>query len=77
MDIPRWARSKGDPVRLSEGTLYSVDAPYLTAGVVAADNGIIVATAPILNYMRHWSIERVALYCQERGWKCKEVSRSS
>uniref|UniRef100_A0A6M3KD84 Uncharacterized protein n=1 Tax=viral metagenome TaxID=1070528 RepID=A0A6M3KD84_9ZZZZ len=25
--------------------------------------------APIIGYMRTWSIERILLYCAKRGWK--------
>jgi hypothetical protein len=45
-----------------------IDAPYFCAGVISINDKIIY-TAPILNYMKDWSIHRVFSYCKKKRWK--------
>lgn len=41
-------------------------APHFVAGVVVGE-----VAAPIVNYMRAWSPERIEGYCQKKGWSCE------
>lgn len=45
--------------------LYQVTARHFCAGVVLEN------TAPILRYMRGWSLSKVLDYCQRKGWRCR------
>ncbi len=46
---------------------YRITAPHFCAGLTLG-HGRIEETAPILAYMRGWSIERVRDYCDRKGW---------
>jgi len=46
---------------------YQIRARHLCAGIVVADNTVIDA-APILGYMKGWSMEDVITYCKKKGW---------
>lgn len=35
--------------------------------------GIVERAAPILRYMKGWSIVRVYIFCAERGWKIRTI----
>lgn len=39
-------------------------APHFVAGIIPAERA-----APILSYMRMWSVERIVRYCQSKGWQ--------
>ena len=54
-------------------TLVVIDAPHFCAGIVARD-GRVIATAPILKYMKGWDGQRVVGYCLEKGWRWKLAS---
>lgn len=45
-----------------------VSAPHFVAGLVL-QQGIVVQTAPILHYMRGWSVAKMDRYCQRKGWR--------
>lgn len=43
-------------------------APHFVAGVIVGQRA-----APILGYMARWSPERIARYCQSKGWQVERV----
>ena len=50
----------------------SIYAPSFTAGVVCEDDKVKRA-APIIKYMRGWTLEQVKEYVARRGWQCEEL----
>lgn len=55
--------------------LLQIHAPHFTAGLYTAeDSETIVGGADIIKYMRHWTVDKVRLYCQRRGWTLEIVS---
>ncbi len=46
--------------------LIHIDAPHFCAALVPAGQ-----CAPIIVYMRHWSIERIRAYCAKKRWRCE------
>lgn len=44
-------------------------APHFVAGVDLSAR----RAAPILSYMRTWSAERIARYCQSKGWQWERI----
>lgn len=50
--------------------LYRIRAPYFVAGFEAKNNTII-RTAPIIKYMKGWTVKRALDYISRRGWKVK------
>jgi len=44
-----------------------VTSRHFCAGIVVAANTVIDA-APILQYMKGWSMEDVITYCNKKGW---------
>lgn len=54
--------------------LLSIESKHFTAGV-ELDNDRVVRTAPILAYMKNWTLERVLRYVRIRKWKATDVSR--
>lgn len=53
-------------------TLYQVITPHFVAGVTVSA-GVIVTTAPILNYTMGWTIEYLFGYCRRKSWKIAEA----
>lgn len=47
--------------------LARISAPYFCAGLVL-ENDVVVRAAPILGYMRGWSLERVSHYAKSKRW---------
>lgn len=43
-----------------------ITAPHFCAGVVVGERA-----APIVQYMREWTLERIQSYCQRKGWLCE------
>jgi hypothetical protein len=50
--------------------LLRIVAPHFVAGF-DTEKGYI---APIIRYMKTWSIRRIAVYCQEKGWNLTDIS---
>ena len=48
-------------------TVLRVVAPYFCAGVVL-EEGVVVKAAPILGYMRGWSMSKCQNYARRKGW---------
>lgn len=53
--------------------LFRIVAPFFVAGVEIDSDGYVRRWAPIIKYMRTWSLERVIEYSHKRGWQIKEV----
>lgn len=50
-----------------------VTAPHFTAAVILDDEQVVALVAPILHYMRGWTLARVLDYAHQRGWSCTPV----
>jgi len=51
-----------------------IDAPHFFAGIIFRDDGSIdgqkvTDAAPIVQYMKGWTYEKVRNYCTKRGWR--------
>lgn len=44
--------------------LVHIDAPHFCAGVVVGERA-----APIIYYMKDWSLSQIKAYCRKKGWK--------
>jgi hypothetical protein len=56
--------------------LLQITSNYFCAGVVVQD-GAVTRAAPILKYMRGWTIKRVRTYCKIKDWDCQPVSQGT
>jgi hypothetical protein len=45
-----------------------ITAPHFVAGIVLDWRRIVVEAAPIVNYMKGWTEERMEDYCASKGW---------
>jgi hypothetical protein len=52
--------------------LFQIKAPHFTAGIILED-GKTIKTAPIIRYMKGWSVPEVLHYCRKNAWTCIEV----
>lgn len=50
-------------------TILRIVAPHFVAGIEPGGR-----CAPILAYMRTWSLSRIRMYCARRGWTVEAVS---
>lgn len=50
--------------------LLRIEAPHFCASIKVG----IGWCAPIINYMRGWSEERIRSYCRKKGWKVVECN---
>jgi len=50
--------------------LIRIAAPHFVAGVVLDEQTRVIRTAPILHYMRDWSLPRIITYCIVKQWQC-------
>lgn len=52
--------------------LLRITAPHFCAGIeVGVTDG---RCAPILHYMRRWSLQRIKEYCASKRWTCELVA---
>lgn len=57
-----------------EKLLYQIQAKHFTAGLeVRKFDAEVVFAAPIVKYMKGWSLGEVEVYCEKKGWKIIEV----
>lgn len=49
---------------VSAPPMLAILAPHFTAGVIVGERA-----APIVDYMRSWSPERIRSYCARKGWR--------
>jgi len=49
-------------------TLLRITASHFVAGVVVGERA-----APIVRYMRRWSVEKIRTCCDDREWALEEV----
>jgi hypothetical protein len=54
--------------------LIQITAPHFCAGVELGVNGVGVRAAPIIRYMRGWSLQQIATYCTKKKWHMQVVS---
>lgn len=52
--------------------IVSIESPYFCAGVVLF-NKKAVYTAPILHYMKGWTLQYILKYCKKKGWRWEKV----
>lgn len=50
------------------GSIRQIDSGYFCAGVVVDDLGRVIRAAPIVKYMRGWTLKQVEDYCREKRW---------
>jgi len=43
-------------------------APHFVAGIVRGE-----AVAPIIKYMKGWTLAQIRAYCQQKGWTVEEL----
>jgi hypothetical protein len=48
-------------------TLVQITAPHFCAGIVV--EGVVRDAAPIVKYMRGWTLDKVTSYCAQRHWQ--------
>ena len=53
--------------------LIRITAPHFCAGMLISSK-VTRRYAPILHYMKDWSVEEIKKYCTKKNWKC-EISR--
>lgn len=46
-----------------------IDAPHFSAGYDLETGRI----APIIKYMKGWTIEEIKEYCLKKGWRCQVI----
>ena len=51
-----------------------VSSAYFTAGLVV-EHGKVIKAAPILGYMRGWSLEQVTAYSEKKDWRLAWLKR--
>lgn len=54
--------------------LYRITAPHFVAGIIVAQDGVIIATAPILKWAGNWAFAGFQSYCARKRWKIEKVS---
>ena len=66
--------------------LIRITAPHFVAGIITdaalgyndsyPDEPVLIhKTAPILKYMKTWSINRIARYCRLKGWDVEVIRK--
>lgn len=55
----------------SSERLIRITAPHFAAGVVMDSSRMVFKTAPILKYMKSWSLDRIQKYCKRKEWRCE------
>lgn len=55
-----------------EVTLVRVVAPHFVAGMTIRD-GQADRCAPILHYMRGWTLSEISAYCAKKKWRCSII----
>jgi hypothetical protein len=55
------------------GKLYRILAPHFVAGIVVAQDGVIILTAPILKWAGNSAFAGFKSYCYRKGWKVEAV----
>ena len=61
-------------VPLFSRALYRVEAPHFVAGLEVEDF-VVTRAAPIVKYMRGWSLAKTLNYCQSKSWTLQQVFR--
>lgn len=51
-------------------SLIRITSNHFCAGAIVKD-GVVMQAAPILKYMRGWTIRRVRTYCKIKDWDCE------
>lgn len=50
-----------------------IDGGHFVAGLVVNKFEFCTEAAPIIKYMRNWSLPRIRSYCSCRNWKLSKV----
>lgn len=48
--------------------LFQIDAPYFCAGGEIIQD-CVSEVAPIIKYMKSWTLNKIQTYCQQKNWK--------
>jgi hypothetical protein len=57
---------------ISEMILLRIVAPHFVAGAILHEDRVW-RNAPILSYMRGWTMTAVTAYCVKKRWNCEAV----
>jgi len=56
-------------------TVIRIVAPHFVAGICKNNiNNKLTKTAPILKYMKNWSLFEIAIYCKQKQWKLSIIN---
>jgi hypothetical protein len=55
--------------------LLRIEAPHFVAGLETGPGRLVTRPAPIVGYMRGWSVRRVISYCRRKRWRLQHVLR--
>lgn len=61
---------------MATARLHQIEAPHFVAGLVSVD-GRVADCAPILSYMRGWTLARVRVYAKRKGWAAADLRRGA
>jgi len=48
--------------------LIQITSKHFCAGVL-----LHVEAAPIIGYMRRWTLREIVVYCERKGWNCQVI----
>jgi len=51
--------------------LIRIESSYFVAGIIVGEQ--YNKCAPIVHYMRDWSIQKIKNYCSKKGWRYQEL----
>lgn len=54
--------------------LYQITAPYFCAGIDFKGTLIVKEAAPIIKYMKGWTLQKVSNYCLCKRWTLKQIN---
>ena len=58
---------------MNEEVLIQITAPHFCAGITIKEYKVI-EVAPIVHYMKDWTMDRVIEYCKTKSWRLEIVN---
>jgi hypothetical protein len=58
---------------LFSGQTWRITSSYFVAGIIVAQDGVIVKTAPILKKFNNWAAYAFEQHCTKQGWKVEKL----
>jgi hypothetical protein len=59
----------------TKNRLIRIEAPHFVAGIECNDENVVCRAAPIVAYMKWWNLNRVVMYCTQKGWMFAMVDK--